>query len=239
MILGSAFRLGQTEMRFRGAHFWTPGATSSYGGLRNLLTRMQVVRLAPLRALLGRLKFSEANTMNESDEQAHEILWRLMKDIRFAMFTTHHANGHLHSRPMTTQNKSLEADGSLWFFMSRKGDPVADVEADGRVNLAYADPGADTYVSVSGEAKVVEDMAQKTALWNKFAQAWFPGGAGDPDLALVQVNIIHAHYWDVKSSKVVQLFKMTKAAITGEWPRLDVDSGEVRMNHGSAQARPG
>jgi general stress protein 26 len=173
--------------------------------------------------------------MSENNEHPHETLWRLIKDIRFGMFTTRHdngnGNGHLHSRPMTTQNKTLESDGSLWFFMSRKGDPVADIVTDDRVNIAYSDPGDDMYVSVSGEAKIVDDMAQKTALWNKFAEAWFPGGVTDPDLALVQVNIIHAHYWDVKSSKIVQLYEMAKSAFTGETPKLNTDTGEIRMRN--------
>ena len=56
--------------------------------------------------------------------QARSRLWSLVKDIRFAMFTTRHANGHLHSRPMTTQNSRIDEDSSLWFFMSRGGDPV-------------------------------------------------------------------------------------------------------------------
>jgi general stress protein 26 len=167
--------------------------------------------------------------MSDSNEHPHETLWRLIKDIRFGMFTTCHDNGHLHSRPMTTQNKTLESDGSLWFFMSRKGDPVADIVTDDRVNIAYSDPGDDMYVSVSGEAKIVDDMAQKTALWNKFAEAWFPGGVTDPDLALVKVSVIHAHYWDVKSSKIVQLYEMAKSAFTGKTPKLNTDTGEIRM----------
>ena len=59
---------------------------------------------------------------------SRDKLWTMIKDIKFAMFTTRHgSNGHLHSRPMTTQNKELGADDSLWFFMSRRGDPVADL----------------------------------------------------------------------------------------------------------------
>ena len=53
------------------------------------------------------------------------------------------ANGHLHSRPMTTQNSKVDEDDSLWFFMSKKGDPVADFEADPTVNVAYANPSKD------------------------------------------------------------------------------------------------
>ncbi len=159
-----------------------------------------------------------------------EKLWKMIKDIKFAMFTTRHgSNGHLHSRPMTTQNKALDEDESLWFFMSRKGDPVDDVVADGTVAVIYASPSSDTYVSVSGTALVVEDMAKKNALWSKLNEAWFPGGASDPDLALVQVKIVHANYWDVKESKIVQLLTMAKAAVTGKPPTDLGEHGEVRM----------
>ena len=158
-----------------------------------------------------------------------KLLWKLIRNIRFAMFTTRHENGHLHSRPMTTQNKGLEADESLWFFMSKSGDPVGDLKADPVVNLVYADPSEDTYVSVSGNAAMIEDAAKKKQLWSKMAEAWFPGGPNDPDLALVQVQIVHASYWDVKESKLVQLYEMAKAAVTGK-PPVDLgEHGEVRM----------
>lgn len=168
--------------------------------------------------------------MSTHDADSKAKLHDLIKDIRFAMFTTRHGNGHLHSRPMTTQNSSLDEDANLWFFMSLKGDPVADLLADSTVNVVYADPGADSYVSVSGNAAVVEDMAKKEQLWSKLAQAWFPGGAADPDLALVCVKITHANYWDVKESKLVQLYQMAKAAITGKPPTDLGEHAEVRMN---------
>ncbi|HEX2540756.1 MAG TPA: pyridoxamine 5'-phosphate oxidase family protein [Caldimonas sp.] len=166
--------------------------------------------------------------MNDNTE-SRQLLWKMIKDIRFAMFTTRHGNGHLHSRPMTTQNKEIGADGSLWFFMSRSSGPVDDLKSDPIVNLAYADPDADTYVSVSGTAAVVEDAARKNQLWNKQTEAWFPKGPTDPDLALVQVQIVHANYWDVKDSKLVQLYEMAKAVVTGKPPTDMSEQGEVRM----------
>ena len=168
------------------------------------------------------------NTITDPTE-ARTKLWDLVKDIRFAMFTTRHANGHLHSRPMTTQNSNLDEDQNLWFFMSRKGQPVADLIADPSVNVAYADTGDDSYVSVSGTAAVVEDIAKKQQLWSKMAEAWFPGGVNDSDLALVCVKISHANYWDVKESKIVQLYQMAKAAITGKPPTDLGERAEIRM----------
>ncbi len=71
-------------------------------------------------------------------------------------------------------------------------------------------------------------MAKKKALWNPRAQAWFPSGTGDPDLALVAVTIEHAEYWDVHSIKAVKLYEIAKAAVTGTRPRLG-EHREMRM----------
>ena len=164
-----------------------------------------------------------------NDTQHRIQLWDLIKDIRFAMFTTHHANGHLHARPMTTQNRSMDENSSLWFFMARSSEPVADLTADPVVNVVYADPGSDSYVSISGNAEVCDDMGLKEKLWNKFAEAWFPAGFTDPDLALVQVKILHANYWDVKESKIVQLFIMAQAAVTGNPPKSLGEHATIHM----------
>ena len=171
---------------------------------------------------------SEPNAIPE--HEARQRLWSLIKDIRFAMFTARHSSsGHLHSWPMTTQNARLDEDSSLWFFMSRKNEAVSDIVGNPVVNVVYADPGSDSYVSVSGNAAVVNDSAKTQQLWSKMAEAWFPQGPHDPDLALIQVRIVHANYWDVKESKIVQLFKMAKAAATGQPPTRMGEHAEVRM----------
>lgn len=161
---------------------------------------------------------------------ARSTLWSLIKDIHFAMFTTRQHGGQLQSRPMTTQNSRLDEDANLWFFMSRGGEPVADILADPAVNVAYADPGEDRYVSVSGNAAIVEDIAKKRQLWSRQADAWFPGGADDPDLALVRVRIAQAHYWDVGESRLIQLYHRAKAAITGRRLIEPGEHAEIRMN---------
>mgnify|MGYP003606451989 CR=1 FL=1 len=156
-------------------------------------------------------------------------LWDMIKDIRFGMLTVRGADGRLYSRPMTTQNGDADRGGVIWFFMSRSGQPVADLTAASDVNVAYADPDSDKYVSVSGAARVIEDPVKKRELWSAAAEAWFPAGVEDPDLALVAVLVAEADYWDVKSNKAVQIFKLAKAAITGE-PAADLaEHRRVRM----------
>ncbi len=155
--------------------------------------------------------------------------WGLVKDIRFAMLTAHHPNGHLHSRPMTTMNGKDDRAGVLWFFTSRSSEPVLDIGASPEVNVAYADPGRDAYVSVAGHARLVDDLAKKKALWGPMVQAWFPGGPADPDVALIAVTIEHADYWDVKTNKAMQLVKMATAALTGTRPSMG-EHGRVRAS---------
>jgi general stress protein 26 len=153
-----------------------------------------------------------------ADKNQTDTLYELIKDIRFAMFTTRGADGNLRSRPMTTQGRPEGQQDCLWFFASRGSEPVADLQREPSVNVAYADTGRDAYVSVSGSASIVEDGARKQELWSKFAEAWFPGGPEDPDLALIRVQIGDAEYWNVKESKAVQLFKMARATVTGKPP---------------------
>jgi general stress protein 26 len=156
---------------------------------------------------------------DQAARDRRSTLYDLIKDIKFAMFTTHKPQGHLHSRPMTTQNKSIDDEDQLWFFMSRSSETVAEFQGDDQVNVSYADPGSDTYVSVSGIANVVENPLKKKSLWTDEAAAWFKGGPEDPDLALVCVQIEHADYWNVKDNKLVQLYKRAEAALTGKASR--------------------
>ncbi len=165
--------------------------------------------------------------MNDTQESCQH-LWKLIKDIKFAMFTTRNADGRLQARPMTTQNSKLDEQDSLWFFMSRSSDPAVDLTASAEVCVIYADPAKDAWVSVSGQAAVVEDAAKKKALWNMMTQAWFPKGVDDPDLALVQVRIGSASYWNVKDNQVVQLLKMAAAVITGKPPQMG-EHADVKM----------
>jgi general stress protein 26 len=169
-----------------------------------------------------------ANTVTDSS-LARERLWELIKGIRIGMFTTRSKNGHLVSRPVTTMNKNLTDDSSLWFFMAHDGEPVADVSQWPYVSVTYADSHSDSYVSVTGLAELVEDNAKKQQLWTKLAEAWFPGGPGDLNLALVQVKIVNAHYWDIRENKLVQLFYMAKAAMSGTPPTNLGEQAEIRI----------
>lgn len=156
--------------------------------------------------------------MTQTSEK--KTLWTLIKDIKFGMLTHSHSNGELHSHPLTTQNKAGDEGNQLYFFISQRSELAKRMAIDNNVNVSYAHPGDDRYVSVSGQASIVDDQAKKDALFTVLAKAWFSGGATDPDLALLVIDIGHVEYWDSKDSKMVQLIKMATAAVTGNPPNV-------------------
>ena len=164
-----------------------------------------------------------------SNKTDQETLWGLIKDVKFAMLTHCHSDGSLQGHPLTTQNRSIDEGSVLYFFISEKSELSARLRQDSNVNASYSDPGSDVYVSVAGTASFSTNAATKERLWSPMAKAWFPGGVTDPDLALLEVKISHAEFWNVKDSKVTQLFKMAKAAVTGEPPKNMGEHKELNL----------
>jgi general stress protein 26 len=143
----------------------------------------------------------------------NKLIGDKIKGIRIAMMTTAEADGTLRSRPMATQD--MEFDGTLWFFTLADAPKVGEIASDQQVNLSYAKPDDERYVSISGTAQLVSDQQKVKDLWKPILKAWFPNGENDPNLALLKVNAAHAEYWDAPSSKMVQVVLMAKAAVTG------------------------
>ncbi len=158
--------------------------------------------------------------MSKDTSASHDTLWKLIKDTKFGMLSHRSESGALHAHPLTTQNRDIDEDSRLYFFIPRDGEICQRLKADPKTCLAYANPSDDSYVSVSGTASFVEDMEKKRALWSVAAKAWFPDGVEDPNLALLAVHIDQAEYWDVTESKLTQLFKMATAAVTGNPPNM-------------------
>ena len=143
----------------------------------------------------------------------HKLL-ELIADIKVAMLTTLDKEGYMRSRPMMTQD--TEFDGALWFFSATHDGKAADLDRDPRVNLAYAMPDKQRFVSVGGLAEIIKDEDKKRELWKEVYRAWFPKGLEDPELSLLKVYVDKAEYWDAPSSAFVEIVGFTKAVLTGK-----------------------
>lgn len=138
----------------------------------------------------------------------------MARSIRIAMMTTIDEQGNLVSRPMACVQ--MDANGTFWFFTKKSSPKVEQVEQhDNKVNLSFANASNSDYVSISGTAQELDDHAKIDELWSDTTKAWFPKGKDDPELTLLKVHTEMAEYWDSTDSRIVRLFEMARAAVTG------------------------
>lgn len=157
-------------------------------------------------------------TETRTDQAAHDKVWELIQDIKVATMVTLDGDGHMRGRPMHAV-KTKAFTGTLWFFTGAGSPKTVEIRHDERVLLAYADPDSQNYVSLSGTAQVVRDVAQQKAMWSEPLRTWFPGGPEDPKAALLRVEVEGAEYWDAPNSTMLYAFGYLKARLTGEAPQ--------------------
>ena len=161
----------------------------------------------------------------ESNNGKLSELYELIQDIEMAMFTTRRPDGHLVSRPMSTQKPAPDAD--LWFVTDINAHKVDEIESEPQVNVAYYNSGTREFVSVSGRVRISTDRARIRALYKPDWKIWFAdeggdrdGGPDDPRLALLFVTVESAVYGKKTKSRAGAIVEIAKSYVTGDEPDL-------------------
>ena len=157
-----------------------------------------------------------------SAEDTHKVA-ELLKGEKFGFLTTTTPEGKLTSRPMALQE--VEFDGDLWFFAERSADWLTHIAASPQVNVGMGSGG--TWVSLTGSAAVVDDVAKKKELWNSGVEAWLPQGPEDASVVLVKVDGDTAEYWNSPGNTLATAFSFVKAKATGQ--RIDSENEVVDL----------
>ena len=148
-------------------------------------------------------------------EQAETLLKviQLIKKIDFCMLTTQAEDGSLHARPMSV-NGEVGPNAELWFFTYGQSYKVFETTEHPQCNVSFSDIQNNTYVSVSGIARLVRDEEKIQQLWKPELKAWFPEGVKTPDIALLSVTPERAEYWDGPGKAISQTIELL-SAVTG------------------------
>lgn len=152
--------------------------------------------------------------MKEEHNQNVEKFIEMVKDARTCMLITNEKNTeNISGRPMGI-NK-IDDDGTMWFFTKASSYKVDEIEESKKVAIAITNDSSNNYLMIHGEATLVNDKSKMETLWSSIMKAWFPLGLDDPDMTLIKVVPTEVNYWDSSSSKMVVLFNMLKAIVTG------------------------
>lgn len=140
-------------------------------------------------------------------------LTELISGIGLVVLTTLRPDRTIHSCPMSPPQPG--EDGALWFLTSAQTDKVEAIRREGRVNVAFADPVANRYVSVSGLCELVRDHVHVRELWKSDYETWYPKGVEDPSLILLKIDVREVEYWDDASHSMVRLHGFARDAAAG------------------------
>ena len=137
----------------------------------------------------------------------------LIADNRVGMFVTQN-EGKIFSRPIAYAD--VDDENNVWFFTDINSSKIDDIINNKQVNFSFANHADNAYISLSGIAKMINDPAIIDEKWSFFMKAWFPEGKEADRLTLIKVIPESVQYWDGTSSKVIFLYDMAKALLTGK-----------------------
>ena len=163
--------------------------------------------------------------IDKTDDQAK--VWEMMKRIGFCMFSSLDGE-EIRSRPMAAHVEPDE--GAIYFLTDAESAKDEEVEAHPQVNLAFADAGSHSYVSLTGRAIVSNDREKIRDLFNTPAKAWWDSPE-DPAIRLLTVTPEDAQYWD-SPGRVRAMLRMAAAAVSSSRPDMG-DNAKVEMEGAS------
>lgn len=109
-------------------------------------------------------------------------------------------DGDRRSEPLTAQLDKDQVD-TIWFFIGKDNR----LAAGGPAMAQFVSKGQDFFACLSGSVAIDNDPAMIDKLWSKPAEAWFPGGKTDPNLALLRFDIDEAELWEADMSLIGKL----------------------------------
>jgi len=153
--------------------------------------------------------------MKSENNQNIEKLIEMVKESKVCMLITREKNDeNLSGRPMTISK--IDDEGNLWFFTAASSYKIDELEENKKVSISITNESNNNYLMINGTGNLVKDKSKMKELWSPILKAWFPLGLEDPDMILIKVTPKEVNYWDSSSSKMVVLFNMIKAIVSGK-----------------------
>lgn len=146
-------------------------------------------------------------------EKTIETLDGLIRKFDTAMLVTQSLDGALRARPMAVAEQGENA--ALYFATRSDDEKLEEIIRSPRVAVTMQ--AEDTYLSISGEARVLTDQVLADELWSASMRLWFPEGPEGPNLVVLLVEPRYAEYWDRSGIRRLEfLLEAGKALVTGE-----------------------
>jgi len=155
--------------------------------------------------------------MTTRHSDSADQVWTLIEKIKIAMVVSHDSRGEeLRTRPMAAHpDRNRRA---IYFLTDAGSGKVAEVAGNREICLAFADPQASDYLSLTGLASLSDDRALIKQLWS-IAERAFWRDENDPAIRVLRVDPREAEYWRGPGT-FKGYFKTFVALLSGGKPQL-------------------
>lgn len=107
-----------------------------------------------------------------TNDQLIAMAREIMASARYAALITSESNGRVYVR--TVDPFPPEENMSIWFSTNPLTRKVGQIRRNPRVTLYYVDRDSQSYVAISGRARLVNDPQEKAKRWKDEWKAFYP-----------------------------------------------------------------
>ncbi|GAA97378.1 uncharacterized protein L969DRAFT_23814 [Mixia osmundae IAM 14324] len=152
--------------------------------------------------------------------QKRDEVFKIISEVKTAMLVSKGPVG-LHSRAMAPASQ----EGLVFeFIYNQESNKEEELQNSPDVNISYFSPSSTSWVSVAGQAKLVDDVEHIKKIWNPLTSAWFgdlgdgkhTGSYDDPRVGIISVKPSSIRYWLSTSNSVSSITQIVGSAITGK-----------------------
>ena len=140
---------------------------------------MRLLRVLALPLLLFSIaataSYSDAQEKDRKDTERAKLIAaarEIMADARYCALITVDANGQAQARTMDPFPAG--EDMVVWLGTNPKSRKVSEIRKNPRVVLYYFDQPSQSYVSISGVARIVDDPQEKARHWKDEWKDFYP-----------------------------------------------------------------
>jgi general stress protein 26 len=174
--------------------------------------------LAPLRP---NVEDKQKRTPMSDTAADIDRVWALIHDIPVAMVITHDGQGqHMRARPMAM--RPARAESAIYFLTDVDAPKADEIRRNETVCLTLADNRNQKYVSITGQAEIIDDRNRVEEIWSVYDKAFWPD-KNDPRIRILRVTPESAEFWE-GAGMVVTAVKLVAAIASGE--RMNVGANE-------------
>jgi general stress protein 26 len=143
--------------------------------------------------------------------------WDIIEKAGICMLTTRTASGELRARPV--EARPCREEGCLYVVTDRRSAKEFEIERNPQLGLTFTEHQANAYLALAAHGAITINPAEIKRWWRATDSVWWKG-PDDPNVCVLQAELLSGSLWDGPSSKAVEIYEFIKAKVTGAKPNL-------------------